>query len=399
MIRLLHVESLTLQQFKDDDCPPYVILSHRWAEDPSDEVVYDDMANFHELCQSRFWKKARSAAKIVGACQKVLEEGIHYLWLDTVCIKQDNPMELSTAINSMYRLYSNAEVCLAYLADYPSAEAQTLCLSDWFNRGWTLQELVAPMVVKFFDKEWRSMGDKGQLSEELTHRTCIDPAFLDANLLVEHASISERMSWMAGRKTSVPEDTAYCLLGIFGVSMPLLYGEGKERAFLRLQEEIMRYSDDQSLFVWKTEEQHPTGSTGPNTPYNTGLLASSPDCFRSTGNYSRYNHIDDDNEPYQMTNKGIAIDLGLRVLDGGSYDAYPPEMFIGILNCSSDESNNGGRVGVYLRKVEGSHYCRVWPHKICQLKWSDRGRKQSIYVKHWDGEPRWLTRRSKGPWV
>ena len=127
MIRLLHVESLTLQQFKDDDCPPYVILSHRWAEDPSDEVVYDDMANFHELCQSRLWKKARSAAKIVGACQKVLEEKIHYLWVDTVCIKQDNPMELSTAINSMYRLYSNAEICFACLSDYPSAGVQTFC--------------------------------------------------------------------------------------------------------------------------------------------------------------------------------------------------------------------------------------------------------------------------------
>ena len=387
MIRLLHVWSLTLRQFKDDHCPPYVILSHRWAEDPSDEVVYDDMANFHELCQSRLWKKTRSAAKIVGACQKVIEEGIHYLWLDTVCIKQDNPMELSTAINSMYRLYSNAEVCLAYLADYPSAEMQTLCQSDWFNRGWTLQELVAPNVVKFFDKEWGSMGERRQLSEELTRRTRIAKAFLFAHRSVGSASISERMSWMAGRKTSVPEDTAYCLLGIFGVNMPLLYGEGKERAFLRLQEEIMRYSDDHSLFLWETEEQNPSAIPFLNTPRTTGLLASSPDCFRSTGNYSPSYDRDDDT-PYQMTNKGIAIDLPL--LDGGIYDGFSRRMFIGILNCSSDVSNSGKRVGVYLRKVKGSYYCRVWPHKICQLKWSDQGRKESIYVKDWDGRPREL---------
>ncbi|KAI4224155.1 MAG: hypothetical protein L6R36_004882 [Xanthoria steineri] len=391
MIRLLRAESLTLQRFKDDDCPPYVILSHRWAEDPSDEVVYDDMANFHELYQSRLWKKTRSAAKILGACQQVLEEKINYLWVDTVCIKQDNPMKLSTAINSMYRLYSNAEVCLAYLADYPSAEVQTLCQSDWFNRGWTLQELVAPEVVKFFDKDWRSMGERRQLSEELTHRTRIAKAFLVANLGVGNASISERMSWIAGRKTSVPEDTAYCLLGIFSVNMPLLYGEGKERAFLRLQEEIMRYSDDHSLFVWKTEERY---------SYSTGLLASSPDCFRSTGNYSPYyDDPDDDSRPYQMTNKGIAIDL--HVLDGSSYDACYPQMFsgIGILNCSSDVYNNEERVGVYLRKVKGSHYCRVWPHKICQIKWSDRGEKESIYVKHWDGRRRWKTINSEGQWV
>ncbi|KAI4097970.1 MAG: hypothetical protein LQ339_006631 [Xanthoria mediterranea] len=226
------------------------------------------------------------------------------------------------------------------------------------------------------------MGERRQLAEELWHRTHVAKAFLVANLSVEKASISERMSWMAGRKTSVPEDTAYCLLGIFGVNMPLLYGEGKERAFLRLQEEIMRYSDDHSLFLWKTEEQHPTGTTNPNTPYSTGLLASSPDCFRSTGNYSRYNHPDD-NRPYQMTNKGIAIDL--HMLDRSSYDAYPPEIFIGILNCSRNMSYDGGPVGVYLEKVRGSHYCMVWPHKICQLKWSNRGRKQSIYVKIWDG--------------
>ncbi|CAO1597001.1 hypothetical protein XANCAGTX0491_000831 [Xanthoria calcicola] len=393
MIRLLHAESLTLQQFKDDDCPPYVILSHRWAEDPSDEVVYDDMANFHELYHSRLWKKARSAAKIVGACQKVLEEEIHYLWVDTVCIKQDNPMELSTAINSMYRLYSNAEVCLAYLSDYPSAEVQTLCQSDWFNRGWTLQELVAPEVVKFFDKDWGSIGERRQLAEELWHQTRIAKAFLVANLSVESASISERMSWMAGRKTSVPEDTAYCLLGIFGVNMPLLYGEGKERAFLRLQEEIMRYSDDHSLFVWKTEEQHPTGST---VSFYTGLLASSPDCFRSTGNYSRYN-VPDDNRPYQMTNKGIAIDL--RVLDGSSYDAYPRGTFIGILNCYSNGPDGWGRVGVYLRKVEGSHSCRIYPDKICQLNWSDRGEKESLYVKHGDGRLDQLNFYSEGRWV
>ena len=239
------------------------------------------------------------------------------------------------------------------------------------------------------------MGERRQLSGELTHRTRIAKAFLVYNLSLEDASISERMSWMAGRKTSVPEDTAYCLLGIFGVNMPLLYGEGKRRAFLRLQEEIMRYSDDHSLFVWKTKEQHATGSTGPNTPYNTGLLASSPDCFRSTGNYWRVYDADDDKKPYQMTNRGIAIEL--RVLDG--YDAYPRGIFIGILNCSSDVSKNGGPVGVYLRKVEGSNYCRVWPHKICQLTWSDRGRKESIYVKHWDGRLRQITINGEVQWV
>lgn len=178
------MKSLTLQQFKDDDCPRYGILSHRWAKDPSDEVVYEDMAKFDELRHSPLWKKAKSAAKIVGACEKVLEEGITYLWLDTVCIKQDNPMELSTAINSMYRLYSKAQVCLAYLFDCPSSGVQTLCQSDWFNRGWTLQELLAPEVVKFFAKDWGYMGERRDLFEELTHRTGIDKTYLVATFWV-----------------------------------------------------------------------------------------------------------------------------------------------------------------------------------------------------------------------
>ncbi|KAL8840410.1 MAG: hypothetical protein Q9176_003908 [Flavoplaca citrina] len=363
MVRLLNAESLTLQQFKDEACPPYAILSHRWAEDPSTEVVYDDMAKFEDIRHSSVWKKAKSAAKIVAACQKVLELGFVYLWVDTVCIKQDNPIELSTAINSMYRLYHDAEVCIVYLYDYPTAEVQTLSQSDWFTRGWTLQELVAPQVVKFFDKNWDYIGKTGDLAAELTHRTGVHKKYWTSNAPVNYASVSERMSWMAGRKTTVPEDIAYCMLGLFGVNMPLLYGEGKERAFLRLQEEIMKYSADHSLFAWEDDSHQCCG---------TGLLAPSPECFRSTGHY-RHRSDQRNNRPYQMTNKGIAIDLPLVHLEEND--------FVGALNCHDEEAKS---VGLYLRKVSGNHYCRVRPEKISQLTQAPPRQLQSIYVNEKD---------------
>ncbi|KAI4261089.1 MAG: hypothetical protein L6R42_003706 [Xanthoria sp. 1 TBL-2021] len=356
------------------------------------------MAQFHEHRQSPQWKKARSAAKIVGACQEVVDSTdgeIKYLWMDTVCIKQDNQTELSTVINSMYRLYRDAEVCYVYLHDFLSTEEQTLGQSDWFTRGWTLQELLAPPTVNFFDKEWEYLGERWDLKEQLSSLTGIDPDYLTD---VRFASISARMSWMAGRKTTVPEDTAYCLLGLFDVNMPLLYGEGKERAFLRLQEEIMKYSDDRTLFVWKKEDQRPVGTTCGSTKvdeasqkhldvhtettrrtstvlYNTGLLANSPDCFRSTGHYRPYDDSQN-TKPYQMTNKGIAIDLRLWFLRDGN--RLLEDRFIAALDCHDHYNEH---VGIYLEKIGEGCWSRIWPEKIVRLKEPHQGELQSLYVK------------------
>ncbi|KAL8661766.1 MAG: hypothetical protein Q9168_008351, partial [Polycauliona sp. 1 TL-2023] len=349
----------------------------------SEEVVFNDMANFQELSRSTTWNKARSAAKLTGACAKVLDtEGpddanMKYLWMDTVCIRQDNPAELSTAINSMYRFYHDAHHCLVYLADYPTADVQTLGESDWFNRGWTLQELLAPKSsVLFYDMNWNYRGNKKTLGPELTRRTGI--ATLNLRDPVRHASISERMSWMAGRKTSVEEDAAYCLLGIFDVSMPLLYGEGKERAFLRTQEEILKKSNDHTLFAWKIEDETPQRIAGKTT----GLLAPSPDCFRSTGHLQPY--PDPQNSaPYHMTNMGLAIGLRLRVLRES--DIATEARFIAPLNCCDDD--NMDSVGVYLQQKPGNYCCRIWPDQLVSLTKPHEGELQNIYVKEWEGLP------------
>ncbi|KAL8923326.1 MAG: hypothetical protein Q9208_004726 [Pyrenodesmia sp. 3 TL-2023] len=261
MIRLLHAE--------------------RRALPDEDEIKQQQGLPWTESSPPPPSAKSGSVEKIAGACKAVREykDGrITHLWLDNVCIDKKNLTELSMSINSMYRWYKRAEVCFAYLEDYsdksPTKEVPVFTSSRWFTRGWCLQEMVAPRKVIFFDKTWKPIGNKESLQTELTARTHISECFLLNKEDISLASISQRMSWFAGRETTVPEDTAYCLLGIFGVNMPLLYGEGKERAFRRLQEEIMRYSDDHTLFAWKSPEAR---------KYGSGLLAASPDYFEGTG--------------------------------------------------------------------------------------------------------------------
>jgi hypothetical protein len=156
----------------------------------------------------------------------------------------------------MFRWYERAEVCYAYLSDVSGdanlqEDVSEFVESRWFTRGWTLQELVAPKSVLFYskrDKGWHFLGTKEELCDQISTITGIDTDTLYGAGL-ELASVARKMSWASHRETTRIEDTAYCLLGIFDVNMPLLYGEG-QKAFLRLQEEILRASSDYSLFAW-----------------------------------------------------------------------------------------------------------------------------------------------------
>ena len=362
MIRLLHAESYTFpneEGLRQQQTPPYVIISHSWGDQ---EVLYDDMPEFKEkLKKSHAWK-ANSAAKITGACKKVLEHDkgqIKHVWLDTVCINKKDPAEVSTSINSMYRWYKNAEVCFAYLHDYSSKGLAKFTGSRWFTRGWTLQELVAPKRMMFFDKDWELVGDKGSLQSVLTSRTKIDRNFLLQYDSISRASISQRMSWFSGRETTVPEDTAYCLLGLFGVNMPMLYGEGKERAFRRLQEEIMKYSDDHSLFAWKHQ-----------VAQKSGFFADSPDCFKETGAYV-HKPDGDNNKPFQMTNKGISIDLHLQRYQGNH---------IATIDCLHGDNHY---LGMYLECLssETQRYRRIKTNELCKVIYDGRGELKRIYIR------------------
>ncbi|KAF2250302.1 HET-domain-containing protein [Trematosphaeria pertusa] len=241
-MRLLNTSTLRVEEFQAQ-IPEYVILSHTWEEE---EVTFQDVES------GRAWKK-KGYMKLVKCCERAASDGFTYCWLDTCCIDKTSSAELSEAINSMYQWYKHSRICYAYLADFESIAqsekygCRTFAQSRWWTRGWTLQELLAPAVVEFYDANWIEIGTKLSLHEQITEITGIDEGILrGTSLLQRNAAV--RMSWAAGRETTRVEDRAYSLMGLFAVNMPLLYGEG-ERAFTRLQEEIMRAQEDYTLFA------------------------------------------------------------------------------------------------------------------------------------------------------
>lgn len=238
--RLLRFSShggLELVDYSTEGLPPYAVLSHRWAP-MDDELTYEDL--LHGTGKD---KPGYAKARIFG--EHALQDGINYFWMDTCCINKSDRDELSTAINCMFRWYRGASKCYVYLADVhilhnvvdAVAEKATwqrmFQQSGWFSRGWTLQELLAPAIVEFFSAEWVRLGDKASLEQEINTITKIPVRALRGHDLKEF-SFDERISWAVNRVTTLPEDGIYCLLGLFGVYMPLIHGEGYDKAFRRL---------------------------------------------------------------------------------------------------------------------------------------------------------------------
>lgn len=234
------------------------------------------------------------------------------------CIDKTSTAELSEAINSMFRWYRNAAVCYAYLADVE--EISQLADSRWLTRGWTLQELVAPKDLRFYTTDWKYLGSKGdpQLLDSLSRATHIERSVLSTGQF-ENVTIAKRMSWAAGRETTRVEDSAYCLLGIFDVNMPLLYGEGR-KAFRRLQEEILKVSDDHTLFAWGLDDQLISWDKFHlEFPENSRLrpfLADSASEFTNVDEVVPLDSLQPDIPPI-VTGNGLRIEL--PVLDEGTF--------------------------------------------------------------------------------
>lgn len=238
----------------------YAILSDRWGA-AGDEVSYADI---HE---SRNYKAKRGFAKLKSFCDLAASLGYRYGWVDTCCINKVDLIELTEAINSMYRWYQASDLCIAYLEDV-SPGRKSMMDSTWFDRGWTLQDLIGPEKVAFYDYNWTLLGMKSDILEELSTKTGIPRDVLSHAVSPTSCSVAQRMSWAAKRTTTKAEDRAYSLLGIFGVNLPLIYGE-REKAFLRLQQAIVRQCKDESIFAWSMGKEDTI----------TGLYAPSPESF------------------------------------------------------------------------------------------------------------------------
>lgn len=372
-IRLLHCKTLQFKVFHEAQVPRYAILSHTWG---LEEVTLQDMAN------SIATKKA-GYIKITGTCRLALSHKIDYVWIDTCCIDKTDRSELAEAIRSMFRWYQNATVCYVYLSDLtlPGTEALQSCA--WFTRGWTLQELLAPHNVDFYDRTWKPIGSKVQLATRLSEITLIPVSAVLGQEPLGHYSIAQRMSWASNRVTTHVEDTAYCLLGIFDVYILPIHGE-RERAFQRLQEEIVKRNFDLTVFAWLPAASRPVTASvqKPLAHHNTlmaynPLFAYSPADFEFSYLTTQFRNDDLD---FEVTNRGLRITTSLTLLpcsvtndqrsasrskaksseDGGA-QRYRYVLPLGF------SKNVDSYVGIWLKKIGSDLYLRENMSSLAQI--------------------------------
>ncbi|KAI0325303.1 HET-domain-containing protein [Cubamyces sp. BRFM 1775] len=378
-MRLLNTITYELHTFPSPDVTPhYAILSHCW--DAVGEVTFADIQDLSRARAMPGWFKVEKACAVARQ-----EHHCRWLWMDTCCIDKSSSAELSEAINSMFDWYLHSEICLAYLDDVPTCNDSDGCneplkASRWFTRGWTLQELIAPTrAMHFLSKDWINLGTRRDLASVLEYITKVDRSVLHGSERWHHyrhisdlraMSVAKRMSWAAGRKTTRPEDRAYSLMGIFGVNMPILYGEGSAKAFRRLQLEIIQESFDHSIFAWGSRDRisnpppwrldqcTPAGDNRANEWRGCALLAKSPDDFQHSADLRgeslttltdtlRLSAIRELH--FYPTNYGIRIVLPLYFL--GERSQW--QLYYALLACRADSqsSGSGAWVGLLLMRV------------------------------------------------
>ncbi|KAH7911574.1 heterokaryon incompatibility protein-domain-containing protein, partial [Hygrophoropsis aurantiaca] len=289
----------------------FAILSHTWGKD---EPSYKDLKKYRNLVGQGY-------EKLKKFCEVAYKEyGVEFAWADTVCIDKTSSAELDESIRSMFKWYESAYICIAYLAETTSLD--DMPADRWFTRGWTLQELLAPRRMKFYAGDWAPLtsmpNEKGY--DRLQPLEKADPACGSILNAVHQATtismrqihdfrprvdkdIAMRMSWVAKRDTTRGEDTAYCMMGIFGVSISIAYGEGPQHAFFRLFKAILDISNDPDIFNWAGEPIRPD-------VHPSRMLPSSPECYLSHQRISHNNQREFEEsvvEPPTLTSAGLRM--------------------------------------------------------------------------------------------
>ncbi|KAK4226562.1 heterokaryon incompatibility protein-domain-containing protein [Podospora fimiseda] len=374
---LLDTKTLKLCPVSDPEKEKYAILSHTW--DDTGEVTFQDMLNIEAASARPGFRKVKTTCNIAKS------RGLKYAWIDTCCIDKTSSAELSEAINSMFRWYKHSQVCWVYLSDFEPVPdklrardrkrvvAERLRKCRWFTRGWTLQELIAPIKIEFFDLEWRFVGARDDLEGVLSSITNIDESILRDSSGLNLIPAGRKMAWAAGRQTTRQEDRAYSLLGIFGIEMPLLYGEGP-KAFYRLQKQIASENNDLSLFAWQRKSVKGTENSAARDELS-GIFANSPDDFRLCSTLKK--HVDrfPSSQEFTITNKGLRMQNHLYCLD-----EFNRTEFLLSLDCVEYSSRTEYVIqwlAIRLKKV-GNTYLR---HKPDMVETS-RSRKEWTTTRH-----------------
>ncbi|KAG2345354.1 hypothetical protein BDR05DRAFT_133832 [Suillus weaverae] len=258
-LRIERIEEVVVQYFR---C---AMLSHRWE---ASEPLFRDIQNkvVYNL------NPVGGIAKLQFFCKTARDAGCRWAWMDSCCIDQNNPVELQESVNSMFVWYRHSALTIIYLADVtPSSKSGALAKSAWITRGWTVQEFLAPSIVLFYQQDWSLYLDDRSSNHKKSvaiMRELGDVTRIDAQALIAfHPGMRgarEKLQWVSTRVTTLQEDIAYSLFGIFGVHLPVLYGEKKQNALGRLLQEIVALSGDISALDW----------AGKSSEFNSCLPAS-----------------------------------------------------------------------------------------------------------------------------
>ncbi|KAI6015428.1 hypothetical protein BKA83DRAFT_4129402 [Pisolithus microcarpus] len=256
----------------------FAILSHRWGNDePSLRDIKD--RNVYEL------EGDGGRLKLQNFCLLALKQDYVWAWSDTCCIDKESSAELQEAIGSMFSWYRNSALAIVHLSDVSNETLFTD--SVWFKRGWTLQELLAPRAILFYTQDWLPYMNC-ESSNHKMDSTVLKDLQKASGIGERHLGKFEpgmdgarlRLQWAAARRTTRPEDTAYSLFGVFGLHLPVLYGESAGNAIGRLLMEIISQSGDVSVLDWVGE----ASSFHSCLPANLNPYQNMP-CTHSTSNH------------------------------------------------------------------------------------------------------------------
>ena len=225
----------------------YVTLSHRWGA--LEPLLRDiERRDIYDL------GSAAGQRKLSFFCLESLRRGYLWAWSDTCCIDKESSAELQEAIGSMFSWYQRSALTVVHLNDVSATGS--LISSEWFKRGWTLQELLAPRSLLFFTQDWslyRNISsnhkEDNAILEELEQATGI----MLQHLTHFHPGVDDaraRLRWASTRCTTRQEDIAYSLFGVFGLHLPVMYGESADYSLGRLLAEVISRSGDTSILDW-----------------------------------------------------------------------------------------------------------------------------------------------------
>jgi hypothetical protein len=370
-MRLINVKTKQLRELSKEEKGPekYAILSHTSGRSET-EVSVEDLTNFESKTEEAKAKVQGKEGwwKIFKACQKAISDGHEWLWADSCCIDRSIPEEWSNSVKSMFDLYKEAAVCYAFLEDVAKFTDDTkpkssyrfnedhFKRSEWFTQLWTLQALIVPRKVKFFDKRFSSIGTRRTLRSVISDATGIDEHVLKGTKSLNDVSVATRISWAAIRPTAKEKDMIYCLMGILGVMINVDAGHDADQAFFELQRKVRDTVHDQSLFAWQPPAAQKLTKSNPlkgvkRVKDGLSLFAKSPMYFEGSAGIFTKKH---NPSPKKVDVGGARASIRIEPMP------YIEGFYLGILGCAYEKKSGelGPRLAIVLEKVGEDKYIR-----------------------------------------